>query len=94
MDIKFFYIYVLFSLKDRKLYIGYTENFDNRVNEHYNGKVRSTKSRRPLILIYFEAFKIKKDAKIREIFLKSGFGRNQLKKSLQNTLKNLDYSYL
>lgn len=94
MIIKFYYIYVLFSVKDYKLYIGYTENLENRVNEHNNGKIRSTKFRRPLILIFFEAFKNKKDAKTREIFLKSGFGRNQLKKALQNTLKDFNYTYL
>lgn len=91
---KFFYVYILFSKKDKKLYIGFTENFETRIREHFNGKVRATKDRRPLILIYFEAFRSKKDAKARERFLKSGFGRSQLKKALQNHLKEIGYRYL
>ncbi len=58
------------------------------------GKVRATKDRRPLILIHYEAFDSQKDAKAREKFLKSGFGRNQLKKALYNRLKELGYKYL
>jgi len=57
--------------------------------EHAKGKVRSTKDRRPLKLIHYEYFIDKVDAKAREIFLKSGFGRNQLKESLKRTLTNL-----
>lgn len=94
MKIPFFYIYILFSKKDNELYIGYTENLKSRLGEHFKGRVTATKYRRPLILIHYEAFTDKKDAKAREIFLKSGFGRSQLKKALQNKLKELGYRYL
>lgn len=94
MNQEFFFLYILFSLKDKKLYIGYSENLNGRINEHFKGRVRATKDRLPLILIHYEAFTNKKDAKTREIFLKSGFGRSQLKKSLQNRLKQLNYKYL
>ena len=93
MHTDFFFVYVLFSFKDHKLYIGFTENLDNRFSEHSRGKVTATKDRRPLDLIYFEGFRNKKDAKSRERFLKSGFGRSQLKKALQNDLENLGYKY-
>jgi len=91
---KFYYIYILFSLKDKSLYIGYSENLKNRIEEHRKGGVNSTKDRRPLILIHYEAFSDKKDAKARERFLKSGFGRSQFKKAMQNTLKELGYKYI
>ncbi len=91
---KFHYVYILFSLKDKKLYTGYSDNLKNRVTDHLKGNVRATKGRRPLILIHYEAFTNLKDAKTREKFLKSGFGRNQLKKALQNKLKELGYKYL
>ncbi|OGD62809.1 hypothetical protein A2160_05575 [Candidatus Beckwithbacteria bacterium RBG_13_42_9] len=94
MAVKFYYVYILFSLKDRKLYIGYTENLAARLNEHCHGKVRATKTRLPLILIHYEAFTDKKDAKSREKFLKSGFGRSQLKKALQHKLRSLKYGFL
>lgn len=62
--------------------------------KHASGKVSATKFRRPLKLIHHEYFVSKKDAKAREEFLKSGFGRNQLKQFLKNTLHNLSYIIL
>jgi putative endonuclease len=90
----FYYVYILFSKKDLKLYTGFSSNLKNRFKEHQSGKVRSTKDRRPLELIHYEAFSDKRDAKAREVLLKSGFGRDQLKKALQNNLKDLKYEFL
>jgi len=87
-------VYILFSQRDKKLYIGYTENLSNRLGEHFRGRVVATRNRKPIILIYYEAFTNKQDAKMRERFLKSGFGRSQLKKALQNKLKELGYKHL
>lgn len=81
-----YFVYVLFSLKDGGLYIGFSHNIKNRFIQHTNGVVYSTKNRRPLKMIYLETFINKSDAMAREEFLKSGFGREQLKKSLKNTL--------
>lgn len=92
--IQFFYVYILFGQKDRKLYIGYTENLKLRLGEHFKGSVVATRHRRPLTLVHYEAFTNKKDAQDRERFLKSGFGRMQLKKSLRNKLQELGYGYL
>ena len=94
MPIKFYFVYVLFSFKDRELYIGYTENLDTRITEHLNKKVSATKFRLPLILIHYEALTDAKDARAREKFLKSGFGRSQLKKALQTRLKQVGYKHL
>lgn len=94
MKVQFFYVYILFSLKDKKLYIGYTENLKLRLGEHFHGRVTATKSRRPLLLTHYEALTNKKDAKARERFLKSGFGRSQLKKAIQNRLEELGYEHL
>ncbi len=76
-----YYIYVLLSIKDKRFYIGFTSDLKNRLSEHAKGKVTSTKDRRPLKLIHYEYFIDKADAKAREVFLKSGFGRNQLKEA-------------
>lgn len=86
-----YYVYILLSLKDKRFYIGFTEDLRNRLSEHAQGNVRSTKDRRPLKLIHYEYFIEKSDAKAREVFLKSGFGRNQLKESLKKTLVNWEY---
>lgn len=49
----------------------------------------STKFKRPLTLIHYEYFINKHDAEAREVFFKSGFGRNQLKQALKRTLEDL-----
>lgn len=77
-----FYTYVLLSKKDRKLYIGWTRNLENRLNEHNNGQVPSTKNRVPLELVYYEACLSENSAILREKQLKSGFGRAYLKRRL------------
>ena len=83
-----FFVYVLLSQKDENFYVGYSEDLDKRIKEHYEGKVTSTKHRLPLKLIHFEYFINKSDAKAREVFFKSGFGREQLRLSLKRTLNN------
>ena len=80
-----YYVYILQSYTDNGLYIGYTENLKTRLTQHKSGKVRSTHLRVPFQLIHYEYFINQKDAKAREIFLKSGFGRSQLKEFLKNT---------
>ena len=83
-----FYTYVLKSKKDKKLYIGYTGDFKKRLQEHNSGANKSTKFRRPLELIYYEAYKSEKDAKKREENLKL-FGRalGGLKRRISSSLE-------
>jgi len=80
-----YYVYILFSLADNGLYIGFTENLKNRLTDHAKGRVSSTKLRIPFKLIHYEYFINSRDAKAREKFLKSGYGRKQLKQFLKNT---------
>lgn len=81
-----YYVYTLLSLKDNKLYTGFSTNLKQRLQQHARGEVKSTENRRPLRLIHYEYFIDKQDAMAREVFLKSGFGRDNLKKSLKLTL--------
>ena len=80
------FIYILKSHKDNGIYIGSTRNLYNGFNQHLKGKVKSTKSRKPLVLIYFEEFENYSDAFKRERYLKTGTGRDWIK---QNVLSNL-----
>ncbi len=50
---EFYYTYVLLSKNDGNLYTGYSSNLKQRFEEHNKGKVRATKDRRPLELIYY-----------------------------------------
>jgi len=78
-----FYVYVLKSKKDGKLYIGFTVNLIRRFKEHKNGVVNCTKYRRPVELIYYEAYKNREIAEKRERQLKSGKAHVALKKRLE-----------
>ncbi|MCX6702953.1 MAG: GIY-YIG nuclease family protein [Candidatus Wolfebacteria bacterium] len=80
-------IYVLRSKKDGGLYVGYSAKIRERFVEHQKGNVASTKDRRPWEVIYCELYKNSRDAMQRERFLKTGWGRNYIKKILSNTLK-------
>lgn len=81
-----FHVYVLHSEKDAGLYIGYTTNIKNRLNEHNEGSVISTKARRPLHLIFLETYLNKADAVRRERYLKTAIGKKMLKSMLRTTL--------
>jgi putative endonuclease len=62
----FYNVYILLSEKDGNKYTGYTSNLDQRLKAHEDGKVPSTRHRRPLKLLYFEACRNKEDALRRE----------------------------
>ena len=81
---KFFYIYVLYNSSKNFIYIGYSENLKERVLKHNSGQVRSTESYSPLVLIFYEAYRTKSDAKRREVHLKSNKGRTTLRTMLKD----------
>lgn len=82
-----FYVYILKSKKDNKLYIGYTKDLKRRIREHNEGKNFSTARRGIFFLAYYEAFGSQKDATAREKQIKqfkSAYGH--LKKRILNSL--------
>ncbi|MFZ6014759.1 MAG: GIY-YIG nuclease family protein [Patescibacteria group bacterium] len=89
-----FYAYVLVSLKDGKLYIGQTNLLKRRLSEHWRGDVESTRHRRPLKLIFAELFLTRQESERRELWLKSGAGREELKKILSISLQKVGYRFL
>ncbi len=66
-----YYIYILRSQKDGNLYIGQTENLEERLRYHNLGRVKSTKRRLPLELLHMEEFSSRSEAMRREKILKS-----------------------
>ncbi|MBU3979424.1 GIY-YIG nuclease family protein [Patescibacteria group bacterium] len=75
---KFYYIYVLHNFRKNFIYIGFSENLKTRFIAHNNGESQSTKAYRPLELIHYEAYRNIKDAKRRELYLKSNKGRTTI----------------
>jgi putative endonuclease len=81
-----FYTYVLQSQKDSNFYTGFTKDLKLRFEQHEAGKVESTRDRRPLRLVYYEACVNKEDASRREKYLKTYNGKFYLKKRLKSYL--------
>ncbi len=84
-----YYTYILLSLKDGNFYIGFTSDLKRRLAEHNSGKNISTKPRRPLKLIYYEAHLSKADAERREQYFKTTKGKSTLRQILRESLKSL-----
>lgn len=81
-----FYVYVLKSLLNGDLYIGHSSNLKNRFRSHNEGFVTATKGYRPWELIYYEAYKDKRDATRREVQLKTHAAKDGLRLQLQYSL--------
>ena len=82
------YLYILY-LKNGMLYKGITSDLKRRIREHKSGKVKSTKFKRPLKLIYYESYLTKSDAERRERFLKTTEGKRLLRLQLRDVLRQL-----
>ncbi len=65
-----FYIYILYSEKYNKYYIGQTDNLEFRIQRHNAGLVKSTKPFIPWELKYYEKYETRSEAMAREKFLK------------------------
>ncbi|HDH97832.1 MAG TPA: GIY-YIG nuclease family protein [Deltaproteobacteria bacterium] len=78
------YVYVLYSMRDGDLYTGYTKDLKQRFEQHRKGLVTSTKDRRPLELIYYEACVDQNDATRREKYLKTYKGKMFLRNRLKS----------
>ncbi len=85
-----FYVYILL-LSNNTLYTGFTSNLKARVSQHEKGRVISTKHKRPVKLIHYEAYTMRSDALRRERFLKTTEGKRILKLQLRDLLAKLYY---
>ena len=77
-----FYVYILKSLKNRRLYTGSTNNLERRIYEHSVGQTKYTSKAGPFELVYKESYNTSLEAKRREKFLKTGKGRELLRSIL------------
>lgn len=87
-NMNFYYVYILRNTSRRFIYVGYSEDIKTRIIAHNSGKVKSTKSYMPLELIHYEAYRNKKDAKRREIYLKTSKGKITLRTMLKDYFEN------
>ena len=75
-----YFVYVLKSLERNYIYVGLTDNLERRFEEHQSGKNKTTKPYRPFQLLLMEQFNTRIEARKREKYLKSGVGKEFLKK--------------
>ena len=81
-----YYTYVLYSKKDGNFYTGFTQDLRLRFEQHEKGQIESTKNRRPLDLVYYEACLNRNDATHREQYLKTYHGKAYIKRRLKSYL--------
>ena len=85
-----FYVYVLKGLVKNRYYIGYTNDINSRLRKHNNGDVRSTRKFRPWMLLGFEVYEKRNEARWREHELKNhGTKRSRFIKSLEESIKKI-----
>lgn len=78
-----FYVYALKSEARNYIYVGLTSNLERRITEHNNGENRSTKAYKPFILIFSEHTETREKARLKEKYLKSGVGKEFLKRLIE-----------
>jgi putative endonuclease len=72
------WVYVLWSKKLKKRYVGCTGDLEARISQHNSGQSRFTSGGIPWVVIHKEQFDEMRAALAREKFLKSGVGRKWL----------------
>jgi putative endonuclease len=81
MELKIgFCAYVLYSPSEKVFYKGSTENILNRIVMHNSGMVKYTSKHMPWIIVYVEYFETRSEAIKKEKWLKSGVGRDWIKR--------------
>lgn len=76
-----FFVYVISSKTKKYIYVGLTENVSNRIEQHNKGKEKTTKPYMPFVLVHQECFKTREDARKREKQLKTGSGKEWIKRN-------------
>jgi putative endonuclease len=84
-----FHVYAISSLSRNYIYVGLTDNWDRRFRQHHSGQNKTTKPYAPFILIYKEIHPTRVEARVREKYFKSGFGKEFLK-ALRDALPAMD----
>ncbi len=65
-----FTVYILYSDKNKKYYIGSCQNIEERLTRHNSGRNKSTHSGMPWKILYQEYFDSRSDAVAREFSIK------------------------
>ncbi|MCA9324806.1 GIY-YIG nuclease family protein [Candidatus Saccharibacteria bacterium] len=72
-------VYAISSINRNYIYVGLTNDFNRRFNEHNRGKEKTTRPYAPFTVLYRETAVTRPRARVREKYLKSGIGKEFLK---------------
>jgi putative endonuclease len=78
------YVYILQSEKDKSYYVGSTTDVSTRLKTHNSGGVKSTKGKRPHVLVFSQEFKDTKEARLYEMKIKSWKRRDFVEKIVKD----------
>jgi len=73
------YVYAISSVNRNYIYVGMTENLEERIKRHNSGREKTTKPYIPFILIFSEVCNNRIEARNREKYWKSGIGKEKLR---------------
>ena len=73
------FVYAIQSDNDNRIYVGMSVDPEKRLQEHNQGKTKSTKGFLPWRIIYQESLNSRSEARAREKYFKSGVGKEFLK---------------
>ena len=84
-----FFLYILESQKTGNLYIGQTNNLEDRFKRHQENRNKATKGKGPWILIHHQSFNTRTEAVQLELKLKSWKSSSKVKSWIEATISNL-----
>lgn len=79
-----FTVYAISSINRNYIYVGLTSNLEERLKRHNGLREKTTKAYAPFELIYTEVCETRIEARKREKYLKSGIGKEKLRKKRDN----------
>ncbi|HOZ55856.1 MAG: GIY-YIG nuclease superfamily protein [Parcubacteria group bacterium ADurb.Bin316] len=78
-----YYLYAIISKNKNYIYVGISDDYNRRINQHNKGYNKTTRPYRPFEKLTIQKFITRAEAKKREKYLKSGCGKEDLKSLLK-----------
>lgn len=75
-----YYTYAISSISRKYIYVGISDNTERRIEQHNKGRNKTTKPYCPFKMILVEKYNTRAEARAREKYLKSGYGKEFLKR--------------
>lgn len=84
-----YYVYLLQSVVDDRIYVGQTSDLKRRIREHRAGRDYTTRKYGGIRLVFYEAFVSKEDSLRREKYFKTTKGKSSLRLITRSSIKKI-----